>query len=294
MARSAHGGLRNGARYLLDNRGNIGGRRKSDVAAAAGVVVPILTKLAEKVGCLNYAELRALARRSTEANVDMVDAVLWSARDPVEELVRDVLAADIRNFEDTFENSPSASYLRATEILNASVNNRVVVFGRRSCFGAAHLFHYIYSLFRGNATLAQDAGGAGIDVLRWLGKDDVFLVIGLAPYTRETVQAVTYASQKGCKIIAITDNAGSPLAKKADAALYFDSATPAFFHSLTASFVIVQTLASLLFYGQEGSQSQFEKTEAQLKYFAAYDQAGTLTEVNDPIKGKRPRKKMEG
>jgi len=266
------------AAYIHSHREQLALARRHDIIAATESSEAKLTACAQALGFLGYSDLRAFLRRhyprDAPPSAGQVDALLANGENPLQSFLRNTLIAEIRNFEDTYERNRPDAFLNAVQILNAAQHSRVVILGRRSCFSAAHLFHYLYSLFRGNAVLSQDAGGAGVDAVRWLGEGDVLIVISLTPYTREIIQAVAFAQQRGASIVAITDDETSPLARAAAASLFFDSTTPSFFHSLGTLNLIVQALAGALYYSQgKESKDNFERAEQQLAFFNAYARA---------------------
>lgn len=263
--------------YVKANPEKMASSRRDEVARAATTSEATLTSFAQALGFLGYAELRAFIRRDyplgprRSDETGRTDALFPKGANPFQNFMRDTLVTEIRNFEETYERNKPEAFMQAVHVLNAAQSARVVILGRRSCFSAAHLLHYLYNLFRGNAVLSADAGGAGVDCVRWLAPGDVLVVISLAPYSREIIQAITFAQKQGATILAITDDETSPLAKAAKASLFFDSATPSFFHSLGALNMVVQILAGLLFYSQpEESIRGFERAEEQLGFFSAY------------------------
>src|SRR5438105_3764257 len=68
----------------------------------------------------------------------------------------------------------------------------------------------------------------------------------LAPYTRATVEAAAYGAARRVGVIALTDSPLSPLAARARAVLTIPTATPSFFHSMSAAFAVAEILAALV------------------------------------------------
>jgi DNA-binding MurR/RpiR family transcriptional regulator len=272
------------ARYVLDHIGALAALTRYDLAVAAQTTEVEVARLTWSLGFLSFAEMRAFVRTfapGDTAPAGQIDVCLTQSDNPLRNFFRETIIAEIRNCEDTYARNEPKAFIDAIKIFNAARDNKVVILGRRSCYSAAYLFYYIYNLFRGNAFLAQDAGGISVDALRWLGPGDVLLVISLAPYTQEIVETVKFAKAQGIKIIAITDEPESPLALNADATLYFESATQSFFHSLATLNLLMQTLAALLFYSdKDTSVESFGKATAQLKNFSAYYRGEELKDPN--------------
>ena len=95
----------------------------------------------------------------------------------------------------------------------------------------------------GGGALLQDSYGTLTEAVAVLAGDGVLVAIGLAPYSRQTVEA-THARQgkQGVEVIAITDSELSPLARAARERLLFEPASSSFFHSIVAAHALVERL----------------------------------------------------
>jgi DNA-binding MurR/RpiR family transcriptional regulator len=60
------------------------------------------------------------------------------------------------------------------------------------------------------------------------------------------VQVAEAAKAAGCRIVALTDSAASPLALLADVTLLFTINSPSFFPSITAGMALTESLLELL------------------------------------------------
>jgi DNA-binding MurR/RpiR family transcriptional regulator len=79
------------------------------------------------------------------------------------------------------------------------------------------------------------------------------------------------AKEQGCRLIAITDSAVSPLALHADEVLVFSHESPSFFPSLVAATAIAESLvAHLLALEGKRAVEQLEEAETALHAKGAY------------------------
>jgi DNA-binding MurR/RpiR family transcriptional regulator len=90
--------------------------------------------------------------------------------------------------------------------------------------------------------LLQDAYGTLLEAVAGLDRSDTLVAIGLAPYSRQTVDAVRRAQAQGIAIVALTDSELSPLARGGAERLLFEPASSSFFHSLVAAHALVERL----------------------------------------------------
>ncbi len=148
---------------------------------------------------------------------------------------------------------------------------RVFVAGFRSCYGPAHLFHYLYRLFRPEVTLLG-AGGSLLDLeLGALARSDAVVLICFEPYSRDLLLVAQAARAAGCAVVAVMDDAAAPVAAEADLVLLHAIGTPGFFPSLTACTALLQALAGLLYVraGREG-RAALRRAEARIRTHTAY------------------------
>jgi DNA-binding MurR/RpiR family transcriptional regulator len=147
----------------------------------------------------------------------------------------------------------------------------VFCLGLRSTFSVAYSFHYARALFGADSVLVDGPGGIATDALRTIGPADVLLAISVKPYTRQTLQAVRYASERGARVIAVTDSEVSPLATLSRQTLIVGTETPSFFHTMAPAFAAVECLTALVA-ARRGAQTikSLAASEQQLEAFDTY------------------------
>src|SRR5690606_20520738 len=79
-----------------------------------------------------------------------------------------------------------------------------------------------------------------------LTEEDVVIGLSYARYTKTTIDAVSFAKDRGTKIVAITDNMLSPLVPFADIALFAPSEMPSFIDSFVAPLSLINALLTAL------------------------------------------------
>jgi len=268
--------LRNAVRYLLDHRDDVALLSMREIAQAAGLPSVTFVRLSRALGFADYSDLRRLFQKRLRDG-KQVKRYSRKARDlqvrgdetGTLELLKDLFSAEMDNIELTFEKNHPDTLIKTVELIESA--KRVCVLGQRSCFPIGFFFNYVYRLFRGNSVLLQNQGGTIIDEFRGVGCGDVLIAISLAPYTSEVVHAVQFAGEAGARIVAITDDRLSPIARAADATLLVAAGTPSFFHSIAAMVTLVQALLALLVSrGGRQALDAIEFSEKQLERFKAY------------------------
>lgn len=265
---------RRAARFLLDHPTEVALKSMRDLAQAASVPPVTFVRLARALEFADYNALRAVfqrdvrqARPRTGFSGKARDLQLRAGGDQTMTLVKELFEAELDNIELTFSQNHPDRLVAAAELMEGA--ERLFVLGRRSCHPTAAFFHYVHRLFRTNALLVPD--GLAADCLRDAGPDDVLLVVSVAPYTAETIEAARWARERGTRLIAITDDRLSPIGRLADTVLVVGTATPSFFHSIVPMVALAQALLALLVArGGDATLAAIEASEQQLARFQVY------------------------
>lgn len=121
---------------------------------------------------------------------------------------------------------------------------RVHFLGLRASHGLALHLQYTYALLAPNGVLLHDQGGTLPDQVDRIGARDLLVALSLAPYTRQTVEAVEQVAARGIGVVAITDSAHSPLARAARHTLLFRADSPSYFQSMVGALALAEALAA--------------------------------------------------
>jgi DNA-binding MurR/RpiR family transcriptional regulator len=126
-------------------------------------------------------------------------------------------------------------------------------------------------MLTGRGALLQDSYGTLQESVASLPNGALVFAIGLAPYSRQTVEAVRRAAAAGIEVIAVTDSDLSPLARAASARLLFEAASTSFFHSLVGAHALVErVMAEVAARGGRRVMRRLKQREAWLEETGAY------------------------
>lgn len=259
-----------GAGFLLDFPDEVAVLSMRKVAARARVQPAALVRLSQQLGYPGWNELReifvARVRTRPEALASKAKALVkGGAR---RSLAQTLVAAQHHNLEATAAQN-GASILDVAKRLKKAPH--VHVAGFRSCYPVAFGLVYGYRLFRPSVSLVSGEAGTLEMQLRGMAKGHATVVTSFAPYSAEAVRVAEAAQAQGCKLIAITDSAVSPIALNADAVLIFTHESPSFFPSLIAASAIAESLvAHLLALEGKSAVEQLEAAESALHAKGAY------------------------
>ncbi|WP_240756993.1 MurR/RpiR family transcriptional regulator [Roseicella aquatilis] len=256
--------LQEAARFVAGNDFDAATRSMRELAAAAGANPATFTRLAQALGYSGWEALRdaLIEARRPGPETPFSGRVAAEAGDiPVGMLAAD--AGRLRGLDP----APVAAAARALHVAP-----RLWVAGFRSCRGVAQVLHYQLRLFRpADARLVGGAGPEDLD-LGALAAGDALVLIGFAPYSRQSVLTARTARAAGCTLIVLADTPAAPVAEGADHLLLFEAAAgPGFFPSLTGALALAQALAAAAFgLGGEAALARLRQTESRLAALSEY------------------------
>ncbi len=262
------------ARWLVEHPDDVALLSAREQAKSLGVAPATLTRFAQHFGFAGYDDLRRVSQRRLRARAGafmpearrMVARRKASGAAALAEGVVDAIAANIDSLRG---NATPAKLQKAAQLL--SRGRRIYVLGSRSSYPVAYHFFYIASFGGAPVILVDGPGGIGVDALRGAGAGDVMFAVSVVPYTRATLDAAAHAAARGVGVIALTDSPLSPLAVGARAVLTVPTATPSFFHSMSAAFAVAETLAALVV-AERGPQAleAIRRADRELRSLYAY------------------------
>lgn len=262
------------AKYLLDHPNDIVTSSMRTIGTRAQSTPATLVRFAQHFGYAGWPQLKdAVAAEmglgSPEAYGERARQLVGRSKD--HSLVHELFEVQRRNLDAT-ERQSAAALQQAAALLEKA--GTVHAAGFRACFPVAFSFVYVYRLFRASVQLIDGQGGSLEMQQRAMAKGDALVIVSFAPYSREALQVAEAAKAAGCRIVAVTDSAASPLSLMADETILFATQSPSFFPSVTAGFAVTEALLELLASrAGKGVVKRIAAAEAQLFETGAYLQA---------------------
>jgi len=267
-------GLQRAGKYALDHPNEIVTVSMRSIAQRAEVPPATLVRFAQTLGFAGWPQLKeAFALElglAPEQYGQRAQSLIERGRqsDGKATLLDELLEVQTRNLQYTKTHNGEA-LPRAAAILAGAA--RVHVAGFRASFSPAFQLVYLYRLFRSSVHLLDGHAGGLEMQLRAITPEDAVVVVGFVPYSREAEVVAQTARERGCKLLALTDSAASPLSLLADETLLFQVHSPSFFPSIAAAMALVEALVELVV-TQSGSAvvERIEAAESQLFASGAY------------------------
>ena len=242
--------VRLAASFVLDHPQEVAVMSMREQARLAGVPPSTMTRLAKRIGLTGYDDLREVfvnaVRAKGHAYGSRVPALVEMKQKIGESsLLLDLANTTISHIQSLCQTDNLAGIVRAAKTLSAA--RTIYCLGLRSSFPVAFHFCHVASYFQHNVRLVEGAGESGVmSLMSNTGPKDALLVCSLSPYSRRSVALTRYLSQQKVKIIAISDNASSPVARLACETILVKKQTTSFFDTLTPAFLVSELLVALM------------------------------------------------
>ncbi len=215
------------------------------IAEALKIQPSTLIRFAKEFGYSGFSDMqRVFRQRLIEGAVSVRDKVL-DRGEPASVVNLDVLLKEtVRSHTEALARFAAgidiAELTRAAEMLRGA--RHVYVAGLRRSRPIAD--YLVYGLIRGEraSSLLDFAGGMAGPQTSTIGQQDVLCAIAFAPYSKPVVEAVMDAHVSGRRVIAITDNVGSPLARTSEVTLTVEHDAACRLQPISGAIALVQTL----------------------------------------------------
>jgi len=232
------------AQFFLNHPEEVAVSTLVRLAEQADVPPATITRFAKEIGFQGFADLQLVFRER-----------LLGPRLPYAERVAGAGDRDLDQpglVFGSFVQAAVQSLLRIEEALDRdqlaacvevlAASDVVHVAAARGAFGlGAYTVYGLGSIGR-RAQLIDNLGAMRAMQVAAMGPEDTLLAMTFDDYTPETVEVVRLAAQRGHRVLAITDNALSPVAGLATHVLYVNEARLGHFRSQVPALVVAQAM----------------------------------------------------
>ena len=260
------------AAYILGNFDNAAYMTASKLGDEAGVSESTVVRFANELGLSGYPELQREIRESVRKRLTSVQRIsVANERLSGSDIPSAVLSADIENIRYTMENLDRGAFDRAVSAILGAKS--ISVIGMRSSSSLAEFMYHYLSLVFENVRLVRTTSGSEIfEQLMHLGEEDVLIAVSFPRYSARMVNAVSFAAERGARVIALTDSKLSPIAQGAYATLEARSDKASFVDSLAAPLSVANALiAAVGMKKREEVTSTFAELEKIWDRYHVYD-----------------------
>lgn len=171
-----------------------------------------------------------------------------------------VLQMDIHNIEKTLKQIPPIEFKQFVRAIDSA--QKIVIVGLRSAYSLAIFLGIALEFLQKNVWVIQPGIGDMWDRLSGLDKGVVVIGISFPRYTKQTVEVLRFAKERGNKTLVITDSPISPLAQYADHVLTARYQMDSFVESFTAPLSLINAIVTALgIYSKKSTMKSLKELE---------------------------------
>lgn len=232
--------------YILSHEDETVFLNVGDLAERVHVSEATVVRLSKTLGFKGFPEfqreLRLLFRNklTTTSRLQKTVKKVTSEGD----VLMKVLQTDVHNIEETLKQVPLQEFRQFVRSIDSA--ERIIIVGLRGAYSLAIFMGIALEFLQKNVWVIQPGIGDMWDRLLGLKKGDVVIGISFPRYTKQTVEVLRFAKERGNNTLAITDSLISPLAQYADHVLTARYQMDSFVESFTAPLSLINAIVTTL------------------------------------------------
>lgn len=228
---------------LLEDYPGAGLASITEVAARAGVSTPTVARMVQKLGFKGFPQFHKALLNELQAKVSGPTArrAAWATEAPEEHLLNRFSQAVTHNLAQTFAHVDSASFDASVAHLADDSGQLYLVGGRITRSLADYAFTHFQAIRPGVVHMTSSAATWPHYVLD-MGAGDTLLIFDVRRYEQNLLRLAELAAERGVKIVLITDQWVSPVARVADQAFTCWVEIPSGWDSNIATMMLLEAM----------------------------------------------------
>lgn len=267
------------AAYIIENYDKAAFMTAASLGQKVGVSESTVVRFAGELGFKGYPELQRELQQMIKSKLTAVQRMQVSENLIGDgDMIQNVLSNDIELIRATAEQTSREAFQQAVGVINRA--KRIYILGARSSSALANFLAFYFNLVFDSVTLVDTSGAAEMfEQMFRIGAEDVCIAISFPRYSKQTVNALRFASDRKAKIIAITDTEKSPIAPFADHLLVARSSMASVVDSLTAPLSLINALiVGVTLAKREETSENFAKLENIWEKYQVYEKTEDVPE----------------
>ena len=217
----------------------------SALAKDAGVSVPTVARMVQKLGFSGYPEFQTELRKELRAKAKnpIAKHETWAENAPSEHLLNRFTDSVIDNIRHTLGQIAPQDFDSACEMIANSNQHLYIIGGRITHTLAEYLFLHM-QVIRGQITHIQSTSNTWPHYLMDVKEGDVFVIFDVRRYENNTLKLAEIAHKKGARLILITDQWRSPVHQFAELCFSCRIIVPSAWDSAVTPMLLLETMLS--------------------------------------------------
>ncbi|WP_061316284.1 MurR/RpiR family transcriptional regulator [Clostridium botulinum] len=229
------------AEFILKHYDKAAFMTAAKLGTSVGVSESTVVRFANELGFTGYPKLQKALQELIKNKLTTVQRIELSNDYVSEEsALKGVLKSDMENIRATLEKINHNTFQDVVD--NIFEAKRIYIMGLRSSTALAEFLGFYLNLILDNVNIIAYGISDIFEQMINVSENDLVIGIGFPRYAARTIEALTFAQNRGTKVVAITDSLLSPLAAKADYTLIAQSNMASFVDSLVAPLSVINAL----------------------------------------------------
>ena len=230
------------AKYIEEHYDKVAFMTASRLGATVGVSESTVVRFAMEIGYSGYPELQQAMQEMIRSKLTSVQRMEVTAeRIGENDLLESIMNQDIEMIRRTLEETSKEDFYAAAGAIASA--RKIYILAARSSSALGSFLYYYFTLMFERVKLVNSTSEAEIfEQMIRVNEQDTIIGISFPRYSRKAVKAMNFASDRGAKVIAITDSPLSPLAEPADYLLLARSDMASIVDALVAPFSLIKAL----------------------------------------------------
>lgn len=235
-------GNRKIADYIKENYEKASFMTAAGLGEAVGVSESTVVRFAANIGFKGYPELQKYLQEMVKSQLTSVQRMDVAAnRFDGDDFIDTALSADIEMIKATRDGVSREAFSKSVDAINSA--KKIYILGVRSSASVASFAAFYLRFLYDNVVLIDTSAASELfEQMFRIGSEDVCIAISFPRYSNQTVNALSFAKDRGATIISVTDGEMSPIAPFATHLLVAKSNMVSLVDSLVAPFSLVSAL----------------------------------------------------
>ena len=268
------------AKYIEEHYDKVAFMTASRLGATVGVSESTVVRFATEIGYSGYPELQQAMQEMIRSKLTSVQRMEVTAeRIGDNDLLESIMNQDIEMIRRTLEETSRKDFYEAAGAIAGA--RKIYILAARSSSALGSFLYYYFTLMFERVKLVNSTSEAEIfEQMIRVNEKDTVIGISFPRYSRKAVKAMNFASDRGAKVIAITDSPLSPLAEPADYLLLARSDMASIVDALVAPFSLIKALiVAAALKNREDVTHIFQQLEDIWDEYGVYEKVDEKTET---------------
>lgn len=257
--------------YITNHYDSAAFMTASKLADEVGVSESTVVRFASELGYDGFPQFQKSLREHVKNKLTPIQRMeITSSKLGDEDIFKKVVQADIDKLKQTLDTVNTKDFESAIDSL---VNAKTVyILGARTSFSLASFLEVYLNILLDNVkVVTANSTSDVIEQMYRIGSEDALIAISYPRYLQRTLNGVKFASERGAKIIAITDSIKSPIVNYSESSLIAECEVGNFVDSLVAPLSLINALiVAIVMRNKDKAAQKFQSLENIWEKYHAY------------------------